>query len=94
MSLSFEWDPHKATSNAAKHGVTFQEALSAFSDPFSVTIDDPDHSLDEDRYVLLGRSSRGKLLVVVHTIRGDNIRIISARVARRRERRQYEGTEA
>jgi uncharacterized DUF497 family protein len=88
--LNFEWDANKARLNLAKHGVHFEEAATVFGDPFSVTIFDPAHSQTEDRFVILGRSHLDKLLVVVHTERGDNIRIISARRASRRERKQYE----
>ena len=90
MSLSFEWDGEKARSNERKHGVSFDEAATAFGDPLSVTIPDPDHSEDEDRFILMGSTYLGRVLVVVHTDRGDNIRIISARRATRMERRQYE----
>jgi uncharacterized DUF497 family protein len=85
----FEWDPAKAERNLAKHGVSFEEAVTAFSDPLSLTVFDPDHSADEDRYVLQGVSSVGRLLVVAHTDRATRIRIISARLATRRERRSY-----
>jgi len=88
--MHFEWDPEKARSNYARHGVSFEEAMGSFRDPLSITILDPDHSEDEDRFVLTGRSSAGQLLVVVHTDRGSAIRIISARRATRRERRTYE----
>lgn len=90
MSLQFEWDPGKARTNAEKHGITFDEASTAFEDALSVTIPDPLHSEDEERFVLIGYSHRGRLLVVVHTYRGDRIRIISARRAARRERRHHE----
>ena len=90
MPLTFEWDPRKAAQNHSKHGVTFEEAASAFGDPLSLTIGDPDHSTDEPRYVLLGRSRQGRLLVVVHVERGDNVRVISARLATPRERKSYE----
>jgi uncharacterized protein len=90
MPLTFEWDPHKARTNLAKHGLTFEEAATIFSDSASLTIPDPEHSLAEERYVTIGKAFAGKLLVVVHTDRGDNIRIISARVASRRERKFYE----
>jgi uncharacterized DUF497 family protein len=85
----FEWDPAKAERNLAKHGVSFEEAVTAFSDPLSLTVFDPDHSADEDRYILQGVSSFGRLLVVAHTDRAGRIRIISARLATRRERRSY-----
>lgn len=90
MALHFEWDHRKAAANRRKHKVSFEEAATAFADPLSLTIPDPDHSEDEDRFVLLGISYRNRLLVVVHTERGDNIRIISARKATRGERLQYE----
>ena len=89
----FEWDPHKARLNVAKHGVSFGEAASAFSDPLSLTRFDPDHSIDEERFLLLGASDQGRLLVVAHTDRGGRIRIISARLATRRERRSYASRE-
>jgi uncharacterized protein len=88
--VHFEWDPEKAGANERKHGVSFGEAATAFGDPLSLTIADPDHSDREDRFVLLGESFRGRLLVVVHTEREDRIRLISARLATRRERRAYE----
>ena len=88
--LTFEWDAAKAASNLAKHGVRFEEVATVFGDPLSVTIFDPAHSQAEDRFIILGRSHLDKLLVVVHTERGDNIRIISARQASRAERKQYE----
>ena len=90
MPLSFEWDEAKAKSNLAKHAVSFEEAATVFGDPLSVTIPDPIHSQVESRSVILGHSHNQKLLVVVHTDRGDNIRIISARRATRRERINYE----
>lgn len=90
MPLEFTWDREKAAANLAKHGVAFEEASTAFGDPLSVTVHDPDHSDDETRFVLVGQSFRGKLLVVVHSERGGSIRMISAREATRRERRDYE----
>ena len=90
MSLLFEWDPSKARVNVEKHGVTFGEASTCFGDPLSVTIPDPLHSGEEERYVLLGYSYCGRLLVVVHTDREDRVRIISARLATRKERRHHE----
>lgn len=90
MSLEFEWHAGKARSNAKKHGVDFEEAATVFSDKLSLTIPDPDHSDDEERWVVLGSSIRGRLLVVVFTERGASIRIISARCATRRERLDYE----
>jgi uncharacterized protein len=90
MPLRFEWDPRKAAANAAKHGVTFEEASTAFGDPQSLTIPDPAHSATEQRCIILGRSHAGRLLVVVHTERGDSLRVISARPASRKERKTYE----
>ena len=90
MSLAFEWNPEKAAANALKHGVRFEEAATAFADPLSVTISDPDHSVGEARYILIGRSLVSRMLVVVHLERGARVRLISARLATRRERRVYE----
>ena len=87
--MRFEWDSEKARRNVAKDGVSFEEATSAFADPLSVTVFDPDRSDDEERFVLQGASSTGRLVVVVHADRGEVIRIISARLATRRERRSY-----
>jgi len=89
MQVAFEWDPTKAEANARKHGVTFVEASTAFGDPLSVILPDPRHSISEARFVLFGRSLRGRLLAVMHTERGDRIRIISARPMTSRERREY-----
>ena len=88
--LEFEWDPDKAASNAAKHGVSFEEAATVFGDPLSLTVYDPDHSQDEDRFITMGSSVDNRLLLVSHTDREDRIRIISARLATRRERKAYE----
>ena len=93
MPLTFEWDSRKARSNLAKHGVGFEEASTVFADPLSLTIPDPEHSRAEKRYIMMGRAFNGNLLVVVHTDRGDNIRIISARPVSRRERKFYEEVE-
>lgn len=90
MGLTFEWDENKAHGNLKKHGVSFEEASTVFGDPLSQTIADPLHSEDEDRFVTLGESHRHRLLVVVFTERGENVRIISARRATRRERKDYE----
>lgn len=90
-SVEFEWDLEKAESNLQKHGVGFDEAATAFADPLSLTIPDPDHSTEEDRFVLIGETYGRRLIVVVFTERGDRFRIISARLATRRERRPYEG---
>lgn len=89
--LTFEWDIRKAAWNHARHRVSFDEALTAFADPLGRFLDDISHSVTEERFILLGRSSAGTLLAVMFTDRGaDRIRIISARQATRRERRQYE----
>jgi len=88
--LGFEWDPDKAARNLAKHRVSFQEAATVFADPLSMTYDDPDHSVVEQRYITVGVSGRGRVLIVAHTDRGQNVRIISARKATRHERNQYE----
>ena len=90
MAIRFEWDANKAKANLGKHGISFEEASTVFGDQRSLAIPDPAHSAVEDRFVIIGTSHRGKLLVVVHTERGDNIRIISARLASRRERKTYE----
>ena len=89
MGLTFEWDKRKATGNLKKHGVSFEEAATAFADPFSLTIDDPEHSEDEDRFILIGQSFKNRAVVVVHTDRKGTIRIISARKATKREFEQY-----
>ena len=88
--IAFEWDSRKASSNIRKHGVSFEEATSVFGDTLSVTVPDPDHSGDEERFVVLGMSAGRKVLVVVHTVRGAGIRLISARPATRAETRTYE----
>jgi hypothetical protein len=91
VALVFQWDSTKAVTNAAKHGVTFEEASSAFEDPLSLTIEDAEHSRREKRYILMGQTFEGKLVVVAHTERSTGIRIISARMATKQERRAYEG---
>jgi uncharacterized protein len=88
--LLFEWDPNKATENLETHRVSFDEASTAFRDTLSLTTFDPLHSEEEDRFVLIGNSHRSRLLVVVHTERYDFIRLISARKATKKERKQYE----
>ena len=90
--LGFEWDANKARSNVAKHGISFEEATTVFDDPYARVIADPDHSLDEERFVILGLSSQARELVVCHCLRGTDksvIRIISARKATKTETRQY-----
>jgi hypothetical protein len=93
MALSFEWDRRKARTNLRRHRVSFREAVGVFSDPFSITIADPVHSLYEERLILIGATKSLCLLVVVHTERGDSIRIISAREATGAEQEQYERDE-
>jgi uncharacterized DUF497 family protein len=88
--LLFEWDTTKATKNVKIHGVSFDEASTAFRDTLSLTIYDPLHSGEEDRHILIGNLYKNRLLVVVHTERGDKIRIISARKATKNEKKQYE----
>ncbi len=88
--LLFEWDPEKAKKNLEIHGVSFDEASTAFKDTLSLTIFDPLHSDDEDRYILIGTSFKNRSLVVIHSERGDRIRIISARKATKGERKKYE----
>jgi uncharacterized protein len=89
--LRFEWDWQKAASNYAKHGISFDEAATAFADEDGLLLDDPDHSIDEDRFILLGLSIRLRLLVVVHCYREADsvVRLISARKANPIERHQY-----
>jgi uncharacterized DUF497 family protein len=94
VPIEFDWDPAKAASNAAKHNVTFREAMTVFLDPFVRTILDPDYIGDEERWVSMGEASTGNLLVIVHSWREMDpyrtaVRIISARRPTRREARQY-----
>lgn len=88
--MKFEWDENKAAANLAKHSVSFPEAAGVFDDPFFVDFHDPDHSAVEQRYITVGISERGRLLVVSYTERDDVIRLISAREATSTERRTYE----
>jgi uncharacterized protein len=90
MPLRFAWDVRKAQANLRKHGVSFSEAATAFEDPLSITITDPDHSAAEERFILIGQSRQQHLLVVAHVEHDATIRIISARPASRRERTSYE----
>ncbi|HEX4627291.1 MAG TPA: BrnT family toxin [Gemmatimonadales bacterium] len=90
MALRFSWDAAKAASNLRKHRVSFPEAATAFGDALSITIPDPDHSVGEERFLLIGLTERGRLVVVAHRERGDEIRLISARPATRGERTTYE----
>jgi len=89
--MQFEWDPGKARRNLRKHGVSFDEAVTAFYGPLSATFDDPDHSIGEQRYITVGFSSQNRLLIVGHTERGETVRIISARLATAHERKRHEG---
>lgn len=89
MELNFEWDEEKAVENLRKHGVSFEEGIAVFNDPLSISIDDPDHSASEERYIDIGASENGHVLVVSYTERGASVRIISCRKATRKERRQY-----
>jgi uncharacterized DUF497 family protein len=88
--MDFAWNRGKATANERKHGVSFAEAMTVFGDPLSLTGFDPTHSHAEERFVTMGTSAAGRLLVVVHADRDEEVRIISARVATRRERKDYE----
>lgn len=88
--MEFEWDSDKAHSNVEKHGIAFAEAMTVFGDPLELTIPDPDHSVGEARFLSLGRSAQGRLLVVSYTEREGRIRLISAREAEPRERKSYE----
>ena len=86
--MEFEWDADKAATNLTKHGVSFQEAATVFGDPLAMTY--PDHSDEEDRFLTYGHSTPGRLVVVLHSDRGDKTRIISARLATRKERKKHE----
>jgi len=96
MNYNFEWDPQKAMVNYRKHGVRFEEAATVFRDPKALTIFDPDHSEFEDRWITMGISNKGRLLIVCHTFKemdenAVQIRIFSSRKATKRERKLYEG---
>ena len=88
--MEFEWDRAKAGANLKKHGVPFDEAVTVFYDPLAATFNDADHSIGEPRLITIGYSSRGRLLVVSHAERGHGIRIVSARLANARERKNHE----
>jgi len=88
--MIFEWNPEKAVSNLAKHEVCFQETSTIFADPLSETFDDPDHSGNEQRFIIIGHSENRRLLFVSHTDNGEIVRIISAGEATRAEKKQYE----
>jgi hypothetical protein len=88
--MTFQWNPEKATINAKKHGVSFEEAITVFGDPLAVTIPDPDHSIGEFRFLTTGLSQVQRFLVVSHTERKGEVRLIGARLATRQEKRRYE----
>ena len=90
MEYNFEWDSRKAAANLKKHGVSFEEAITAFGDPLSLNMPDPDHSEGERRFIVLGTSARSRRVVVSYTERPPRTRIISARLASRQEGRRYE----
>jgi len=90
MDVNFEWDEAKAIANFRKHRVSFEEGTTVFTDPSSITVSDPLHSQDENRYIDIGRSFEGRLLVVIYTEEGSTIRLISCRQATKAERRIYE----
>ena len=88
--MRFAWDKKKAASNLSKHGISFEDATTAFGDALSNVFPDPDHSVEERRFIIIGMSERGRILVVAHTDDGEVIRIISAREATYGERKSYE----
>lgn len=90
MSLNFEWNVEKANTNLKKHGISFDEAKTVFYDNLALTLNDTEHSIDENRLIEIGLSNRNRLLVVVYTEREDNIRIISSRIATKMEMKFYE----
>jgi len=90
VAYEFEWDPAKADANFRKHGVSFNEAVTAFADPLALLLPDPAHSSNEERYLALGRTDRDRLVVVAFAERPPRTRLISARLATRGEHRQYE----
>jgi uncharacterized DUF497 family protein len=88
--VNFEWDPGKARLNRRKHRVSFQEAATVFGDPLAMTYSDPDHSMSEQRFITVGMSSAGRVLIVAHADRSETVRVISARKTTKREQKQYE----
>ncbi len=88
--MAYQWDPEKAEINFRKHGVSFVEASTVFADPLAGSFHDPDHSDEEDRFLTVGRSASDRIIIVSHTYRGDNVRIISARPAAPKEVRAHE----
>ena len=93
MALTFEWDETKSRTNISKHGIAFEEAKTVFNDPLAITIDDPVHADYERRYLEIGLSSKGRLIVVWYTERDESIRNIGCRLATRPERKSYEERE-
>lgn len=91
--MKFEWNSKKAEHNVEKHGVTFEEASTVFGDPLAATVPDLRHSAEESRFVTMGQSTENRIVVVAHSDRSEQVRIISARLATRRERRKYESEE-
>ena len=88
--MRFDWNEKKASSNLAKHVVSFEEAVTVFGDPLSNTYPDPEHSLEEERFIIIGESEQGRIIVVAHTDDGETVRLISAREATSGERTSYE----
>jgi uncharacterized DUF497 family protein len=88
--VNFEWDPGKARQNRRKHRISFQEAATVFGDPLALTYSDPDHSQSEQRFITVGMSSAGRVLIIAHVDRNENIRIINARKTTQHERKYYE----
>ena len=88
--MEFQWDPHKAETNLKKHGVSFTEAGTIFGDEMAITVPDPDHSGEEDRFITIGWSNHRRLILVSHTDRGEKVRIISVRELTKAERKEYE----
>jgi uncharacterized DUF497 family protein len=88
--MRFKWDENKAAANLEKHNVSFEEAATVFGDPLSDTFDDPDHSAGERRFIIIGMSEKGRMLIVAHTDDDEVVRLISAREPTRREREFYE----
>ena len=91
--MKFQWEPKQAEHNLKKHRVTFEDASTVFGDPLAATVPDPRHSVEENRFVTMGHSTENRLVVVAHVDRSEQVRIISARLATRRERRKYESEE-
>ena len=89
--MIYEWDPRKATENLKKHRVSFDEAMTVFTDPFALSFDDPDHSMDEKRFITIGMSSKNRIIFLAHADGAeDRIRIISARTASKTEAHDYQ----